>query len=206
MTPKWQSPQMTLSAHKRSSTSDTHQNQLAKCPNITSCSKEKSARVHTGGLTRSWSSSAHPDACFHSTKEKRYVGSQRRAGEKQGGSPKQMVSAAARSVPQIPLSGPTSQSSELIATIPARDATARGSAPEIPGSQMSREHSPALGAAKLLPKVEASCPPLKQPTKRQGWWKGGWLYLLVCLFIYLLHLYWSITALQYCVSFCCITK
>ena len=85
--------QMTLSAHKQSSMAERHWNLLAKCPNSTlclpmvlnirhttepigkmpnnmSCSKEKFAQVHTGGLTQSWSLSALPDACFCSTKEK----------------------------------------------------------------------------------------------------------------------------------------
>ena len=35
----WKNAQMTLSAHKRSSTLDTCQNQLAKCPNSTLCSQ-----------------------------------------------------------------------------------------------------------------------------------------------------------------------
>ena len=75
------SPKRTFPQHKRSSTSDTRQNQLVKCPNSTSCSNEKFARVHTDGLTRSWSSSARPDACFHSTKEKRQLA----ASAEQGG-------------------------------------------------------------------------------------------------------------------------
>ena len=33
-------------------------------------SKEKFAQMHTSELTQFWNSAAHPDACFHSTKEK----------------------------------------------------------------------------------------------------------------------------------------
>ena len=55
--------------------------------------------MHTCGLTGSGSSSARPEVSFHSTK-KVHVGGQCQAGEKQGGSPKQMVLAAGRNVPQ----------------------------------------------------------------------------------------------------------
>ena len=47
-----------------------HQNQLTKCPIKISCSKEKFAQVHTSELNQFWNSAAHPDACFHSTKDK----------------------------------------------------------------------------------------------------------------------------------------
>ena len=67
---KGQNAQRAVSAHKRFPVVDTHQQQLAKCPKSTWCSEEQVAWVHTGGLTWSWNSSARPDACFCSTKEK----------------------------------------------------------------------------------------------------------------------------------------
>ena len=67
---KGQNAQIAVSAHKRFPVVDTHQQQLAKCPKSTWCSEEQAAWVHTGGLTWSWNSSAGPDACFRSTKEK----------------------------------------------------------------------------------------------------------------------------------------
>ena len=50
-----QDAQIALYAQKQPSMAGRHQNQLAKCPNSTLGSKEKFARVHTSGLTRSWS-------------------------------------------------------------------------------------------------------------------------------------------------------
>ena len=61
--------------------------------------------VHTGGLTQPWSLSASAKCKFPFHQEKAQVGSQCRAGEKQGGSSKQMVLAAAKNVPQIPYPG-----------------------------------------------------------------------------------------------------
>ena len=60
---------MTLSAHKWSSISDTHQNQLQRCPNSTLCSKEKCAWVHTGRLTLSWGCQ-HAQMCVSIPKRK----------------------------------------------------------------------------------------------------------------------------------------
>lgn len=60
--------------------------------------------MHAHGLTGSESSSTRPEASFRSTKKAR-VGGQCRPGEKQGGSPKQMVSAAGRNVPQTSSQG-----------------------------------------------------------------------------------------------------
>ena len=84
---------MTLSAHKWSSISDTHQNQLERCPNSTLCSqsslnirhtcqkqlekcpdstlcsKEKCAWVHTGRLTLSWGCQ-HAQMCVSIPKRK----------------------------------------------------------------------------------------------------------------------------------------
>ena len=75
------------------------------------------SRVHTKGLTGSWSASSRPDSRFHSSKGK-YVGSQCQAGEKQGGSSKQMVSAAARMSPQVPFSGPASHEQQVPQSLP----------------------------------------------------------------------------------------
>ena len=112
-----QNPQMTLSAGKRASESDRRQsqlakrphdpqcsqtdsasdsrvNQLAKCPNTTLCSEEKFARVHARRWTYLVLELGSSSRCifpFHQGKV--FVGSQWRAGEKQGGYLKQMVSA-----------------------------------------------------------------------------------------------------------------
>ena len=90
------------------STVDTHQTQLAKCPNCISCSKAKFIQVHSSRLTWYWSLSIHPASSFHSTKEKLSWQPVVSRGEKDG-SPKQMFHAAARNLPQIPISGPASQ-------------------------------------------------------------------------------------------------
>ena len=79
--------------------------------------KREVSWVHTSGLTGSWSASALPDSCLHSSKGK-YVGSQCRAAEKQGGSSKQMVSAAARTSPQAPFSGPASHEQQVPQSLP----------------------------------------------------------------------------------------
>ena len=60
------------------------------------------SRVHTGGLTQPWSLSGRM-FLLHQGRE--YSGSRCRAGEKRGGSPKQVVSAAARNVPLRPPPG-----------------------------------------------------------------------------------------------------
>ena len=80
--------QIAVRVHKRSSTSDTCQNQLARMPKQHYCSQSsqqsesigqnaqialtngKVARVHTGGLTWSWSSSSHPKCKFPFHQEK----------------------------------------------------------------------------------------------------------------------------------------
>ena len=57
------------------------QNQLAKCPNSTLCSKEKLARVHTSGTYRVLELVCSSRRMFH--RGKAYVDSQCRAEEKQ---------------------------------------------------------------------------------------------------------------------------
>ena len=57
---------------------DTHQNQLAKCPNSTSSLEV--CWVHAGGPTRSWIPSARPDASSLSTKEKRTLAASAKQG------------------------------------------------------------------------------------------------------------------------------
>ena len=92
-----------LRAHKWSSTSDTRQNQLAKRPTALRAQKTSFPGKHR--WTYSVLELVSLSRCmfpFH--QRKAYVDSQCRAGEKQGGSPKHMVSAAARSVsPKPPL-------------------------------------------------------------------------------------------------------
>ena len=90
------------------STVDTHQTQLAKCPNSVSCSKEKFTQVLTSRLTWYWSLSTHPASSFYCTKEKLSWQPVVSRGEKDG-SPKQMFHAAARNVTQTPISGTASQ-------------------------------------------------------------------------------------------------
>ena len=144
------SPKQIPPRQKRSSTSDTPQNQLAQCPKSASCSEEKLAWVHTGGLTRSWSSSACPDACLRSTKEKRTLAASAQQGRNRGDPPKQMFLAAARSVPPNPLlrasepraAGSWQPSWRAVMATAARLRLVGGN----PGSQMSRERSPAVGA------------------------------------------------------------
>ena len=85
--------------------SDTRQNQLAKCPNSTLCSKEKFSRVHTCGLTQSWSSSAHSDASFHSTKEKGKLAASVEQGRNREDPQNKWFWQLLRTSPQIPLSG-----------------------------------------------------------------------------------------------------
>ena len=80
---------------------DTHQNQLAKHPNSSSRSKEKLA----GYTPIDWVSLGARHIVqrrLSVPSRKSIVGSQCRAGEKQGGSLKQMAQAVARNVPPIP--------------------------------------------------------------------------------------------------------
>ena len=100
--------QVTLRAHKRSSTVDTPQNQLAKMTNSTSCSKEKFAGVHPGGLTRPWSSSARPDACFRSTKEKHTLPPNAKQGRNREDPRNTRFRQLLATSPKIPLLGPAS--------------------------------------------------------------------------------------------------
>ena len=157
----WQNAQMTQCS-QRSSVADRHQNQLAKCPNSTSCSKEKFAQLHTGGLTWSWSSLACPDASFHSTKEKRKLAASAEQGRNREDPWNKWYQQLLGTSPQILLSGPDSQEQRLIATTPC--VVMAGGWPCLGkplGSQISRERSLTLGAK--------NCLPLKS---QQAWGKG----------------------------------
>ena len=132
--------------------------------------KREVSRVHTKGLTGSWSASVRPDSGFHSSKGK-YVGSQCRAGEKQGGSSKQIASAAARMSPQAPSQGQQATSSRFLKAFPTQ-CHGSGGTPENHGSQISRECGLALCAQTLRQVVQMlaaaakslqSCPTLCDP-------------------------------------------
>ena len=94
---------------------------------------------NTGGLTRSWSSSACPGACFRSTKEKRTLTASAEQGRNRENPPNTWFRQLLGASPQSPLSGPASLEQRLLTAIPAR--RHGGSARENPGSQMSREYS-----------------------------------------------------------------
>lgn len=96
--PTGKNAQIALFIHNSAQWQTVNRTNWQKAP-IVLCAQKRFAQVHTGGLTGSWSLSAHPNACLFFTKEKR-VSSQCRAGKKPGGSPKQMVSAAHMRVPQ----------------------------------------------------------------------------------------------------------
>ena len=86
----WQNTQKTFSVHKGSSMADTHQNQLAKHPNSSLRSKEKLA----GYTPMDWlglGARRLAQKRLSVPSRKSIVGNQCRAGEKQGGSLKQMV-------------------------------------------------------------------------------------------------------------------
>ena len=115
----WQNAQMTLVAHKRSSTSDTRQNQLAECPNSTSTHKQPSTEPigrHSQmgrlpactpvDLSSLGARQLIPNASFHSTRKSGKLAASAEQGRSRGGSSKQTVLAAARNVPQVPLSRP----------------------------------------------------------------------------------------------------
>lgn len=61
---------VTLSAHKQSSVADTRLNRLAKRPSSNPCSKEKFATCSPEDLLGLGTSSACPDVCFYSIREK----------------------------------------------------------------------------------------------------------------------------------------
>ena len=126
--------------------------------------------MHTNGLTGSWSASVPPDSSFHSTKGK-FVGSQCRAGEKQGASSKQVVSAAARMSPQAPSLGPASREQQVPQRLPCtaplqkttgaryRESAASHCVPRPYGKWVQT-----LAAQKLI--------------KQQGWWEGKFALFL----------------------------
>ena len=147
----WQNAQMTLVAHKRSSTSDTRQNQLAECPNSTSTHKQPSTEPigrHSQmgrlpactpvDLSSLGARQLIPNASFHSTRKSGKLAASAEQGRSRGGSSKQTVLAAARNVPQSPAQGWLATSSRLRLSEPSRPledpgepATASSSQPHV---------------------------------------------------------------------------
>ena len=137
------------SQYKRASTSETCQNQLAKHPNSTLSSKEKSPGAHWW-THRAWELVSLSRGVFSFHQGKAHTGSQCWAGEKQGGSLKPMVWAAARNILPHLFSGPA----RLLTAFPAYRHVS-GTNGEKPGSQISREHDLTL-APKSVRKVGPS--------------------------------------------------
>ncbi|XP_067559098.1 methionine-R-sulfoxide reductase B2, mitochondrial isoform X2 [Pseudorca crassidens] len=137
----WQNAQMTHSVLTNSPQCQTRQNQLAKYADSTSCSKEKFGRLHTRGLTRSWSSSVCP-ACFRSTKENRTLTASAEQGRNREDPPNTWFRQLLGASPQTPFPGPASLEQRLLTAIPARHHG--GSARENPGSRY-RESAAAPG-------------------------------------------------------------
>ena len=165
--------QIALHTHKWSSMADRHQNQLAKCPRSTSCSKEKFARVHTGGLTLSWSSSAHPDACFHSTEEKLKLTTGAEQGRNREDPQNKWFRQLLGTSPKIPFSGPGSHKQQAYHNHPSAlswpwlySGKPRG----------ARCHKSAGTTPCWMPKTvtKSGVQPLttQKTIKRPGWWKG----------------------------------
>ena len=142
-------------------------NQLAKRANSSLSSKEKLAGAHrwTYSALELVSSSGH---MFLFQQGREDAGSRCRAGEKWGGSPKQVVSAAARNVPLRPPPGQVSQEWRFLASIPAR----------CPGLNWIQENPGVSSAAPpeapetVIESVWARLLTHQKPIKRQGWWKG----------------------------------
>lgn len=105
-------PQTVLKVRQR-------QNQLAKMPNNTSCSKERFPRVHIQGLTQSWSSSACPDSCFHSTKEKHTLAATARQGRNRDDPQNKWLWQLLGMSPKSPLLRPEKHRRRITTTIPA---------------------------------------------------------------------------------------
>ena len=119
---------------------DTCQNQLAKYPNSTLCSKEVSpaARQWTDWLTASWSSSVCPDACFRSTEEKRKLTASAGQRWNREDPRSKWFQQPLGASPQTPLLGTGSHEQRLLTATLVRP-HGGDVAPENPGSQMSRE-------------------------------------------------------------------
>ena len=108
--------QIAVSAHKRFSMVDTHQQQLAKCPKSAWCSEDQVAWVHTGGLTWSRNSSARPDACFRST-GKVYITISAKQWRNREDPRKRWFRQLPGTSPQAHLSGPGSLKQQLLTAI-----------------------------------------------------------------------------------------
>jgi len=78
------------------------------------------------------------------------------------------------------------------------------------GSALAHQTSPMLSAQSVQPYVSPSsvCRCGKSRLHHKPWMNYLWiaLYFTVIVFFFLKHLYWGIIALQWCVSFCFITK
>ena len=110
---------MTLSAHIRSSKSDTHQNQLAKCPNSTSCSKGKLARetpVDLLGLGARQLVRMHISVPL---RNKRKLAASAQQGRNREDPPNKWFWQLLGMSPQNPLLGTASQEQQPLTAIPA---------------------------------------------------------------------------------------
>ena len=115
--------------------------------------------MHTGGPTWSWSSSARPDACFRSTKEKRTLAASAKQGRNREDPRNKRFRQLLGTSPQIPLSGPASHGQSGSSSQPPRRvvmAAALLGRPQKP--DIARVQQPRVGSQKLSAKVgPAAC-------------------------------------------------
>ena len=152
------------------SMSDTCQNQLAKCPNRTSCSKEKFAGRTPVDLLGLGARQLFRGQ-LSVPPRKAYVGSQCRAGEKQGGAPKQMVPAAPRNIPLNPPLGASKPLQQAPRSHPGGVSSRQRLCLENPGEPDIARAQPHVGSLNLLAKVGPAARRSKA-NKEQVWWKG----------------------------------
>ena len=107
---------------------------------------------------------------FHQGKA--YIGSHCSAGEKQRRSPKQMVVAAARNVPQIPLSRPEKHRQQDHYHHPSTSPWPVTLPGQILWEPDVARVQPHVGHQNPVSKSGVQLFPVQKPIKRPGWWKG----------------------------------
>ena len=130
--------------------------------------------MHTGGLTRSWSSAARPDVRFRSTKEKcKKLATSAEPGRDRENPGNKRFQQLLRMSPKISLSGPASHEQRAPRGRPVQ-ACRHGCAllGQPPGSQLSRERGSPTPDSKAVPESGVRLLAAQKPIKRRSWWKG----------------------------------
>lgn len=129
----------------------------------------KAVRVHTGGLTGSWSSSAYSKCKFPSHQEEHKLAASAEQERNREDPQNKWFQQLLGHLPRPPSQGQQATSSRFLKAFPAR-CHGSGCAPENRGSQMSRECGLPLCAQTLGQVVQMLT--AQKLIKKQGWWKG----------------------------------